>query len=137
VAENVNTDELGDLGLSAEEEAAIVAFLLTLTDGYGMPEPMVPNPGRAPALAKTSPLRAYPNPLRTDGFVEWTGASTSLRLYDASGRLVLTRDVAGRGAGSNRIAWGDLVGHQALASGVYFLHMDGVPQPAKRIVVTR
>ena len=33
VAENVNTDELGDLGLTAEEEAAIVAFLETLTDG--------------------------------------------------------------------------------------------------------
>jgi len=33
VAENVNTDELGDLGLSEEEEAAIVAFLKTLSDG--------------------------------------------------------------------------------------------------------
>lgn len=32
VALNVNTDELGDLGLTAEEEAAIVAFLGTLTD---------------------------------------------------------------------------------------------------------
>jgi hypothetical protein len=31
---NVNTDELGDLGLSAEEEAAVVAFLKTLSDGY-------------------------------------------------------------------------------------------------------
>ena len=31
---NVNTDELGDLGLTADEEAAIVAFLKTLTDGY-------------------------------------------------------------------------------------------------------
>jgi len=35
VAENVNTDELGDLGLTEEEEAAIVAFLKTLSDGYG------------------------------------------------------------------------------------------------------
>jgi cytochrome c peroxidase len=34
VAENVNTDELGDLGLSPNEEAAIVAFLKTLSDGY-------------------------------------------------------------------------------------------------------
>ena len=34
VSENVNTDELGNLGLSAEEEAAIVAFLKTLSDGY-------------------------------------------------------------------------------------------------------
>ena len=34
VAENVNTDELGNLGLTAEEEAAIVAFLKTLSDGF-------------------------------------------------------------------------------------------------------
>lgn len=34
VAENVNVGELGDLGLSAEEEASIVAFLKTLSDGF-------------------------------------------------------------------------------------------------------
>ncbi len=31
---NVNVDELGDLGLTAEEEAAIVAFMKALSDGY-------------------------------------------------------------------------------------------------------
>ena len=34
VAANVNTEELGNLGLTAEEEAAIVAFMKTLSDGY-------------------------------------------------------------------------------------------------------
>jgi cytochrome c peroxidase len=34
VAENINTDELGNLGLTADEEAAIVAFMKTLSDGY-------------------------------------------------------------------------------------------------------
>ena len=34
VAENLNTRELGNLGLSPAEEAAIVAFLKTLSDGY-------------------------------------------------------------------------------------------------------
>ena len=34
VSDNVNTDELGNLGLTPEEEAAIVAFLKTLSDGY-------------------------------------------------------------------------------------------------------
>ena len=34
VSENVNDDELGDLGLSPDEEAAIVAFLKTLSDGF-------------------------------------------------------------------------------------------------------
>jgi cytochrome c peroxidase len=34
VSDNVNRDELGDLGLTSEEEAAIVAFLKALSDGY-------------------------------------------------------------------------------------------------------
>ncbi len=34
VGENVNTDELGNLGLSDDDEDAIVAFMETLTDGY-------------------------------------------------------------------------------------------------------
>ena len=34
VADNVNTDELGDLGLTDAEEDAIVAFMRTLSDGY-------------------------------------------------------------------------------------------------------
>ena len=34
VSENVNTDELGDLGLSVADEEAIVAFLRALSDGY-------------------------------------------------------------------------------------------------------
>ena len=34
VAENVNTEELGDLGLTNEEVDALVAFMQTLTDGY-------------------------------------------------------------------------------------------------------
>ena len=34
VAENVNTAEMGNLGLSPREEAAVVAFMKTLSDGY-------------------------------------------------------------------------------------------------------
>jgi len=34
VSLNVNTSELGNLGLSEEEEDALVAFMQTLTDGY-------------------------------------------------------------------------------------------------------
>jgi len=38
VPENVNREELGNLGLTPEEEAAIVAFLETLSDGYQLEE---------------------------------------------------------------------------------------------------
>jgi cytochrome c peroxidase len=34
VSENVNTEELGDLGLTDAEEDAIVASLKTLSDGF-------------------------------------------------------------------------------------------------------
>lgn len=34
VSDNINTTELGNLGLTADEEADLVAFLKTLTDGY-------------------------------------------------------------------------------------------------------
>ena len=34
VQQNVNRDELGDLGLTDSEEADLVAFLKTLSDGY-------------------------------------------------------------------------------------------------------
>ena len=37
VPQNVNTAELGDLGLTPDEEAAIVAFLKALSDGYVIP----------------------------------------------------------------------------------------------------
>ena len=38
VAENLNVDEMGRLGLSADEEQAIVAFLRTLSDGWTPPK---------------------------------------------------------------------------------------------------
>lgn len=38
VAENINSDELGNLGLTPEEEDAIVAFLATLSDGFDLKE---------------------------------------------------------------------------------------------------
>lgn len=37
VEQNVNRTELGDLGLTADEEAAIVAFMRTLSDGFTPP----------------------------------------------------------------------------------------------------
>lgn len=37
VADTVNQDELGDLGLTAQEESDLVAFLETLSDGHGLP----------------------------------------------------------------------------------------------------
>lgn len=59
IADNVNGEELGDLGLTDAEEQDLIAFLLTLTDGYpeyGM-DPAVP-PGTESPFANTR----YPAP---------------------------------------------------------------------------
>jgi len=60
VAENVNTDELGNLGLTTEEETALVAFMKTLTDGYPDwgKDPNVP-PG-TPSPYATTPFPPMP-----------------------------------------------------------------------------
>jgi len=39
VFQNINKTEMGNLGLTSDEEDAIVAFLKTLTDGYDAPSP--------------------------------------------------------------------------------------------------
>lgn len=60
IADNVNGEELGDLGLTNAEEQDLIAFLLTLTDGYpeyGM-DPAVP-PGTESPFANT-PLPPAP-----------------------------------------------------------------------------
>lgn len=57
ISENVNTEELGNLGLTDSEEEAVVAFLQTLTDGY--PEtandPAVPAGTPSPFAYFTAP----------------------------------------------------------------------------------
>jgi hypothetical protein len=37
----MNTDELGNLGLTLDEEAALVAFMKTLSDGFAAPASMI------------------------------------------------------------------------------------------------
>jgi cytochrome c peroxidase len=44
VPQNVNVDELGNLNLTRKQEAKIVAFLKTLTDGWGEANGMPPLP---------------------------------------------------------------------------------------------
>jgi cytochrome c peroxidase len=55
IAQNVNDEELGDLGMTEEEELALVAFMQSLTDGYpdwGQ-DPKVP-PGTASPFAEVA-----------------------------------------------------------------------------------
>jgi cytochrome c peroxidase len=111
VPQTVNTTELGDLGLTGEEEDAVVAFLGTLSDGYmSRPEPhQVAALGRAVdihgGILLTLPV----------------AASTSTKVFDVAGRLV--RDLGTRllDEGVNAIQWdGRDNGGRSVDAGVYF-----------------
>ena len=67
VPQTVNHQELGNLHLTAQEEADLVAFLDTLTDGYIAPRPLAATPMRrgSPAHSRTTVAREEPTALRT------------------------------------------------------------------------
>jgi hypothetical protein len=44
IAHNVNTEELGNLELTPDEERDLVAFMKTLTDGHRWPSPFASTP---------------------------------------------------------------------------------------------
>jgi cytochrome c peroxidase len=102
--ENVNSDELGNLGLSDQDVDDIVAFLMTLTDGYLDEDPGLMRHS-VPALCEGV---AYPNPFTEatelrlaappDGEVE-------LGVYDLSGRLVRTLTGRREGSGMVSLVW--------------------------------
>jgi len=128
VAMNVNHDELGNLGLSYDEEMAIVAFMNTLTDGWtpGMdaPEPLVVS--AQPKLLLGAPT---PNPFRGSARVLYTLPAPSqvrLDVFDVSGRLVRGL-VPGqvKESGTFDVSWDarDNQGRQ-VAPGVYFLRLQ-------------
>jgi cytochrome c peroxidase len=119
---NVNTDELGDLGLTDAEEAAIVAFMKTLSDGYTLPVV------KTIASAQQSPTsynlaQNYPNP-----FNPWTDIQydipqdghVTLKVYNVLGAEVATLVDAYQTANSYSVRWDA----SDLASGVYFCTID-------------
>jgi hypothetical protein len=59
----MNTDEVGDFGLTAEQEADIVAYLGTFTDGYDKwgKDPNVPR-GSKPGYLYTAEELMPPRP---------------------------------------------------------------------------
>jgi hypothetical protein len=82
-------------------------------------------------------LGASPNPLRVGSRLEFAapaGVSVSLRIYDASGRLV--RDLfSGTSSGGGRVVWdGRSDAGVPVASGVYFVRLTAGGEVATRKV---
>ncbi len=132
---NVNTDELGNLGLTDAEENAIVAFMKTLSDGYRLPKV------KAIASAQQNPAsynlaQNYPNP-----FNPWTDiqydipqdAYVTLKVYNVLGAEVSTLVDAYQTANSYSVRWDA----SDLASGMYFCTIDagGVHKTIKMLLM--
>ncbi|MBN2175140.1 MAG: T9SS type A sorting domain-containing protein [Bacteroidales bacterium] len=91
VPQNVNEDELGNLGLSDEEEDAIVAFMMTLSDGYILPKSSIADAGNEEISIKLE--LAGSNPFINQTRLSYTLAANShvsLDIYALNGEKVST-----------------------------------------------
>jgi predicted outer membrane repeat protein len=91
----------------------------------------------APAGAKVTP-----NPIASTGLLEWhnpEAGSTNLYLYDATGRLVASRELGHRVQGRQHASWGQVVGGESVPAGVYFLRVKAPASEDQvvRVVVAR
>ncbi len=116
VADNVNTDELGDLGLSQKEETLIAVFMETLSDGY-KPEVDITSSGAAVSLKLTGPNPF--NPSTTVSYFLEKADRVRLNVYNVAGQRVATLIDGWKGAGEHHLTFNA----NNLSSGVYFMRL--------------
>jgi cytochrome c peroxidase len=117
VAENVNDEELGDLGLTKKEETLIAVFMETLSDGYMPPRGLAEETDVEPTRLRPT---LSPNPFNPTTMVHYTvtvPGRVELSLYNVAGQRVQTIFQGWRGAGEYNAP---LVA-DALPSGIYFV----------------
>jgi len=117
VAANVNTGELGNLGLSQEEEAAIVAFMKTLSDGYDPDKDKVKDKLKEITAALTvsganpfNPLTRFTYTLPEDGKIQ-------IMVYNTLGQRVAVLVDGFKQAGEYQTEFNGA----HLASGIYLI----------------
>jgi cytochrome c peroxidase len=117
VADNVNTDELGNLGLTAEEEDLIVLFMRTLSDGYTVPWDgmMLSNASSSLDVSGPNPF----NPSTTIRFALFKAGNVRIDAYNVAGQHVSTLVNAWKDAGEHRVVFDA----NSLPSGVYFIRL--------------
>jgi cytochrome c peroxidase len=136
VPETVNTEELGNLGLTKAEENAIVAFMGTLSDGYSYE--MVPQVSVERAGPSTASLRVVgPNPFNPSTAISYylpKADNVRMQVFDVSGRKVATLVDGWNEAGEHRVEFTAT----NLTSGVYFVRfLSGTENLTTKLVLLR
>jgi len=121
VPENVNQEELGDLGLTEAEVDTIVAFLETLTDGYVPPAHLIASSDIPTGFTLG---QNYPNPFNptTQFSLDLTVETpVSFVIYNVAGQKVKTLVDDYMDAGVHTMTWdGTNDRGGAVSSGIYF-----------------
>ncbi|MDH4156463.1 MAG: T9SS type A sorting domain-containing protein [candidate division Zixibacteria bacterium] len=132
---NVNTDELGDLGLTSDEIDDLVAFLHTLTDGYQLSAG-----AKRMAAAHTASGYAlssnYPNPFNPITSIEYslpTTANVKLEIFNVLGQKVTTLVDGEQNAGHYSVSWDA----SNASTGIYFYRLSsaGFTETRKMILL--
>jgi cytochrome c peroxidase len=124
VPDNVNTDELGDLGLTDEEEDAIVTFMLTLSDGYKLKVNKDMDVISMNLTPKTYALyQNIPNPFNPTTEIRFQIPNeeiVKLSIYNLLGQEIVTLLNKQMPAGEHRLTWNatDKLGN-SLPNGIY------------------
>ena len=119
VPENVNTTELGDLGLTEDEEDAIVAFLTTLSDGYRIDKNksnLIGSEHSAKLIVKG------PNPFNPSTKLNYylpEDTDIQLEVFNISGERVASLQNGFMSAGEHQI----IFNANNLASGIYLVSL--------------
>jgi cytochrome c peroxidase len=123
VAANVNTDELGNLGLSEDEEDAIVAFMKTLSDGYRI-DKMKKEGNEFQFSEKPANLRVEgPNPFNPStqlGYFIPEDGNIQLEVFSITGEKVATLQNGFMSAGEHQVQFNAI----NLATGIYLVSLN-------------
>jgi cytochrome c peroxidase len=131
VPENVNVDELGDLMLTPEEEAAIVAFMGTLSDGY-VPTFAAKTAGLGSVKLGLAGGTAAAG-LKLSYYLPRSGAG-ALELFNIRGQRVAVIDAGRLAAGEHVVT----LPTQSLASGLYVARLaQGGSVATQKVMVVK
>jgi cytochrome c peroxidase len=136
--QNVNHDELGNLGLTSAEEDAVVAFLKTLSDGFEPRGAALPAALATTGDDATDPVGLHVRYLAPGryqfAYALPVAGTVNVSLFDVAGREVGTLVDGPQAAGSHVVDWSS----RSLPQGIYLVNLRaGATQLTQKVLVSR